>query len=434
MLKRHFGAGAARPAHVAALAAVVVAVLLLAVLLLAPSAALAADPLTPSVDQSFTVRAADTGNAPAVPRITAKGAILVDMATGTVLYSRNADTQLEMASTTKMMTAILILESMSLDQQVKVPAAAASMTGSVLGLKKGESFTVEQLLYMMLVPSANDAACTLAIAQAGSVSAFVTEMNDRAQKMGLANTHFVNAWGLHAEGHYSSASDLSKIASAAMQNATFRKIVSTREYTVPLAGGITNRVIKTSNELLRDYDWVNGIKTGSTPWAGYCLVSSATKDGLTLVSVVLGAKDENTRELESKSLLEYGFARCEKQDLVDEGVAVVDIPLADPLGREVRLVTGSAYSRRLLGEDEVTGSVKLGNDITTPVKAGDTLGELDFTQDGASLGSVKLVAAVSVGAPTLKLIMASWSGAWMNGLALSQFLAPAGGAGGTSGA
>ncbi len=189
-----------------------------------------------------------------VPRVTAKAAIVVDMDTGTVLYSRNPDKQLEMASTTKMMTAILILESMDLDKVVKVPAAAVGAAGSALGLKRGESFTVEELLYLMLVPSANDAAITLAVAQAGSVKAFVAEMNARAEKMGLTNTHFENAWGLHVEGHISSARDLSKIASAAMHNAVFRKIVSTREFTLDKpVGGINGRVIKTSNELLRDY-------------------------------------------------------------------------------------------------------------------------------------------------------------------------------------
>ena len=400
------------------------AVALAAVIVLAtPSAALASQPLFSDISQSAVIRAADTGETPTAPKITAKGAILIDMATGTVLYSRNADMQLEMASTTKMMTAILVLESLSLDQKVKVPAAAAGMTGSVLGLKQGETFTVEQLLYMMLVPSANDAACTLAIAQAGSVQAFVAEMNDRAAKMGLKNAHFENAWGIHADGHYSSARDLSAIATVAMQNATFRKIVSTKEFTVPLAGGIKNRLIKTSNELMRDNDWVDGIKTGSTPYAGYCLVSTASKDGLRLICVVLDAKDENTREAESKSLLEYGFARCQMESLVDGGAVVAEVPLVDPLGREVQLVTKSPFSCRLLGQDQVTGTVKLSGTAAVPVEAGQLLGELDFHQGGAELGSVPLVAGQAVTAPTIRMIMDSWNGPWASAFPLTQLLA-----------
>ena len=348
---------------------VLAAVLGVAIALLAPSVTLAS-----GLDDPIVIAQPTSGDTPEPPHITAKAAVIVDMDTGTILYSRNADKQLEMASTTKIMTAILILESLPLDQEVKVPAAAAGMTGSVLGLHRGETFTVEQLLYAMLVPSANDAAVTLAVAQAGSVKAFVAEMNARAEEMGLTNTHFVNNCGLHADGHYSSAKDLAKLASYAMHNPVFRRIVSTREYTLPHAGGIAPLVIKTSNELLRDFDWVNGIKTGSTPWAGYCLVSSATKDGLTLISVVLGAKDQDTREAESKALLTYGFERCGLKNLVHGGAVIADVPVPDPLGRQVRLVTAAPYARRLLGEEEVTGQVELSREVTLPVTAGEVLG------------------------------------------------------------
>ncbi len=402
---------------------VLAAVLATALLLFAPSAAFASGPLATSLDGPITLVPAGEGEQLVVPRVTAKAAIVVDMDTGTVLYSRNPDKQLEMASTTKMMTAMIILESMDLDKVVKVPAAAVGTAGSALGLKRGESFTVEELLYLMLVPSANDAAITLAVAEAGSVKAFVAEMNARAERMGLTNTHFENAWGLHVEGHVSSARDLAKIASAAMHNAIFRKIVSTKEFTLDKpVGGIKDRVIKTSNELLQDYSWVNGIKTGSTPYAGYCLVASATKDGLTLISVVLGAKDQDTREMESRALLEYGFERCPMKSLIDKGTAVVDVPIVDPLARTVRLVTASSLSRRLLGDKEVTARVKLTKEVSLPVKAGDELAELDLQQGGADLGSVKLVAAESVGTPDIRMIMGAWNGPWAACLPLTNLL------------
>jgi len=401
---------------------VLAAVLGVALALPAPSVTLAS-----GLDEPILIAQPTPGDTPEAPRITAEAAVVVDMDTGKILYSRNADKQLEMASTTKIMTAILILESLPLDQKVKVPGAAVRAAGSVLGLHRGETFTVEQLLYAMLVPSANDAAITLAVAEAGSVKAFVAKMNARAGEMGLTNTHFVNNCGLHAANHYSSAKDMAKIASYAMRDPVFRRIVSTREYTLPHAGGAAPRLIKTSNELLEDVDWVNGIKTGSTPWAGYCLVSSATKDGLTLISVVLGAKDQNTREAESKALLTYGFERCRLKKLVDGGAVIADVPAPDPLDREVRLVTASSYTRRLLGEGEVTGQVKLSREVTLPVKAGEVLGKLEFFQGDADLGFVPLVAAETVELPTIRMILDHLNGPWSEGLALTQFFAASSG-------
>lgn len=402
---------------------VLAAVLAAALFFLTPSPASATEPLATSLDQPFVVVPANEAGKPAAPRVSAKGAILVELDTGAVLYSWNADRQLEMASTTKMMTAILILESLDLDKVVKVPAAAVGAAGSALGLKRGEKFTVEQLLYMMMVPSANDAAITLAVAEAGSVEAFVAKMNARAKKMGLTKTHFENAWGLHAEGHVSSARDMAAIARVAMKDSVFRKIVSTREFTLAgPVGGIANRVIKTSNELLEHNSWVNGIKTGSTPYSGYCLAASATKDKVTLISIVLGAKDQDTRERESKTLLEYGFARCPTKSLVSKGAVVIDLPVADPLARKVRLVTAGSLSRRLLGEKEVTAQVKLTEEIALPLNAGDELAELVFRQGDAGLGSVKLVAAESLGVPDLRTIMASWNGPWAACLPLAKVL------------
>jgi serine-type D-Ala-D-Ala carboxypeptidase (penicillin-binding protein 5/6) len=392
-------------------------VLLALAAIVAPAPALAS-----GLDDPIVIIGPSSDAPPTTPRVTAKGAILVDAATGKVLYSRNADKELEMASTTKIMTAILILESMPLDQKVKVPAAATAAAGSTLGFKRGETFTVGQLLYAMLVPSANDAAITLGVAEAGSVKAFVAKMNARAQQMGLTHTHFVNNCGLHAENHYSSARDLAVLASYAMKDPVFRRIVATRQYTLPHAGGVADRVITTSNELLRDYDWVNGIKTGSTPYAGYCLVSSATKNGLTLISVVLGAKNEDTREMESKALLQYGFDRCKMTHLAESGTVVANVPVADPLGRQVRLVTGESLTRRLLGEDQVTGQVKLDGEVSIPVQAGQKLGRLELFQGDADLGSVSLVAAESVDAASLKMILDSLNGPWATGLALTDFL------------
>jgi D-alanyl-D-alanine carboxypeptidase len=395
----------------------ILALLVATMVLALPSPAMATD-----LGEPILVCPQFPGDAPEAPRITAKGAVLMDAGTGKVLYSRNADKRLEMASTTKIMTAILVLESMSLDEKVKVPRAAVGAAGSSLGLRAGETFTVKQLLYAMMVPSANDAAITLAVAEAGSVKAFVAKMNAKAEEMGLTKTHFVNPNGLHAENHYSSAKDMATLASYAMRDPVFRRIVATKEYTLPHAGGVAPRVIKTSNELMREVSWVNGIKTGSTPYSGYCLVASATKNGLTLISVVLGAKDEDTRAAECKALLSYGFERCRMAKLVDEGEVIADVAASDPLGRQVRLVAASSLSRRLLGEAEVTGQVKLSRELTLPVRAGEVLGDLEFFQDDVGLGSVQLIAARSMEVATFRMILDQLGGPWFQALPLAQLL------------
>ena len=401
-----------------------IGLLILALLVATLSIVVSSPVLATDLDEPILVYPQFPGEAPEAPRITAKGAVLMDAATGKVLYSRNADKRLEMASTTKIMTAILILESMSLDEKVKVPRAAVGVAGSALGLRAGESFTVKQLLYATMVPSANDAAVTLAIAEAGSVKAFVARMNAKAEELGLTKTHFANPSGLHAETHYSSAKDMATLASYAMRDPVFRRIVSTKEYTLPHAGGVAPRVIKTSNELMRDVSWVNGIKTGSTPYAGYCLVASATKNGLTLISVVLGAKDERTRAAECRALLSYGFERCRIAKLIDKGEVVADVPAVDPLGRQVRLITASSLSRRVLGEDEVTGQVKLSGALTLPVEAGEVLGEFQFFQDEVELGSVPLVAADALEVPTIRMILDQLGTPWFQALPLARFLTP----------
>lgn len=357
--------------------------------------------------------------APPPPKITAQAAILVDEQTGAVFYSRNADEELPMASTTKMMTALLVLESLDLDQKVKVPAAAIGVPGSTAGLRRGETLTVRQLLYALLVASGNDAAITLAIATKGSVEAFVGAMNEKAKLLGLKHTHFVNPNGLHHERHYSSARDLAHLARQVMADPVFREIVATKEY--DLGGG---RLLKNSNSLLGVRPWINGIKTGSTPYAGYCLVASGTRDGLTLISVILGAADEETRSTETLALLEYGFALCPLTSLVDRGAVVTELPVTDVLARKVRLVTDAPFARRVLGPEPVKARVVLNGQVELPVAAGQTLGELQFKQGDRELGSVGLIAAWSVGKATIPSILAAWRKMWPPGLALERWAPP----------
>ena len=243
------------------------------------------------------------------PAIHAESAIVIDMNSGQILYSHDANTCRRMASTTKIMTALIVLKNMRLDQVVTVSAHAASTPPQSVGLRAGDRVTVGQLLYGALVWSGNDAAEALAEAGGGgSEKAFVAKMNRMAASLGLTNTHFVNPHGLDAPGQYSTARDLAKLARYAMQNAQFRKIVSTDSYTIKLPGR-EPFVLHNVNKLVRTVDWVTGVKTGSTSQAGYCLVASGTRNGERVLSVVLGEPTSDLNWSESKALLEYGFAR-----------------------------------------------------------------------------------------------------------------------------
>jgi serine-type D-Ala-D-Ala carboxypeptidase (penicillin-binding protein 5/6) len=375
--------------------------------------------------QSQTITPSFPNGEPTGPKISAKAAILIDMDSGRVLYSHAANTRLPMASTTKIMTGILAIESLGLDDKVTISAKAASTYGSMLGFKKGEVLPVEELLYALLVPSANDAAIALAEASAGSVPAFVEKMNEKAQDLGLTNTHYVNTNGLNVDKHFSSAKDLATLAAYAMRNEVFRRIVGTRNYTFlrPGENGTTvERKSVNHNLLLMKYGWVTGVKTGSTPYAKFCLVASGTKDGVSLIAVVLGAKDEDTRLKETKALFDYGFALYPLTQLADKGTTALSVEPSDPLGRQVALTPQSSLSVRLFKSDKVTVSTRLDGEISLPVHAGDVLGKTEFMVGGKSIGSVKLVAAESVEKATIRMMLLHWRTWWPPTLPLGDYL------------
>ena len=241
------------------------------------------------------------------PTIHVSHAILIDSSSGRVLYSSNPDARCAIGSTTKMMTAILVLESLPLDRVVTVSARAASVGEQSLGLKAGDQLTVEQLLYGALVHSGNDASCALAEACGGSIESFVAEMNAKASELGLRNTHFANPDGLDAPGHYSSARDLATLARYAMQNSEFRKIVATESYSITLRSGSTPFTFSNVNRLLGSVAWVTGVKTGFTNDAHFCLVASGSKSGASMISVVLGESNWTNTYADGEKLLEYGF-------------------------------------------------------------------------------------------------------------------------------
>jgi D-alanyl-D-alanine carboxypeptidase (penicillin-binding protein 5/6) len=324
-----------------------------------------------------------------------------------------------MASTTKIMTAILVLEQMDLATPVTVSATAAKTIEPEAWLKEGDVLTVEQLLYGLLVRSSNSAAVALAEACSGSVEAFAAEMNKKAAELGMENTHFVNPNGLDTNGHYSTAADMAKVARYAIKNEVFQKIVATEEYTVSLPGWGKPIVFETTNKLLGKVDWVTGMKTGLTPRAEQCFVGSGTKDGVSVISVVLGQPSTDVCFSESKILMQYGFSQYRHITLLEKGAVIAEAEVPYQLDGQVQLVTAGAVEMELYKDDSVTTEVVVDRDLVLPVKEGDAFGKVTLTVEGEVVGTVDLVVAQSFDKTTLGTKIAYYCGRlgrWLGGL------------------
>lgn len=355
-----------------------------------------------------TITASFPSGEPAPPNVTATAAILIDAESGEILFSRNANARLPMASTTKIMTAIVVLETLDPKAKVKVSANAVSVIGSKASLAQGEVLTVNDLLHALLIISGNDAAVALAEAAGGSVAGFVDMMNAKAKELGLKNTHFMNPHGVNKSGHYSSARDLATMAQYARRFPLFKQIVDSEGFCLPTIPGQPPRRWDSGNELVNRVGWVTGIKTGSTPYAKYCLVASGTREGMSMISVVLGANTSDVRWNESQRLLEYGFSLRPRTLLVDRGEPVLALDVPDVMGRTVKLVAGGTLTVHLKKNDVVTRSVVIDREPAIPVSVGEVFGHMQFTLAGKSLGSVNLVAAQPLARPTLDMIRYYW--------------------------
>lgn len=268
----------------------------------------------------------------ALPETSARSAILIDADTGQVLYESNADTQSLIASTTKIMTALVVLEHLPPEREVEIPEEAVGIEGSSIYLRAGEHLTVEALLYGLLLHSGNDAAVALALVCAGSVEEFVDLMNLKAQKLGLKNTHFENPNGLDGENHHSSARDLAILTQSALENELFAKIVSTK--TVQIG----DRSLTNHNRLLWSCEGCIGIKTGYTKAAGRTLVSAARRNGRTLIAVTLN--DANDWQDHCR-LYDYGFSLYQNKTVVRAGQTVAEISLMN--GSKAELIAGESF-------------------------------------------------------------------------------------------
>jgi len=313
----------------------------------------------------------------APPENSAKAAIVMEVETGRVLYEKNAHEKLPMASTTKIMTAILAIENSNLSDIVTVSPRASGIEGSSLYLAAGERLTMKQLLYGLMLRSGNDAAFAIAEHVGKSAEKFADMMNRKARELGAMNTNFVNPHGLHHEDHYTTAYDLALISAYAMKNPVFREIVSTKYYKIPWEGQAWDRVLMNKNALLWNYEGANGIKTGYTKAAGRCLASAALRNNMQLVAVVLNCPPWFD---DSAALLDYGFSHYEMEKLFEKGEIVGEIAVKNGFQKKVDLVLKEDISIPLAeGEmEKLKISIKHPDYIKAPVEKGAKIGTIDI--------------------------------------------------------
>ena len=338
--------------------------------------------------------------------ITAPSAVLMEASTGTVVLEKNPHEKLPPASVTKIMTLLLIFDSLSqgkirLEDSVTTSAYAASMGGSQVFLEEGETQSVETMIKCIAVASANDASVAMAEHIAGTESLFVDMMNQRAKELGMNDTQFVNCCGLDAEGHLTSAYDIALMSRELitkypqihtystiwMENITHTTRRGTEEF------GLTN-----TNKLIRQYPYATGLKTGSTSQAKYCVSATAEKDGIELIAVVMAAPDPAGRFSDATALLNYGYAKCSLyQDLEEQ--PLVTVPVRGGVQEEVRGEYDGTFSYLSTTGEDLTAVEKKWyamEELEAPVEEGQEIGKLTYTLGGSEIGNIPILAAEAV--------------------------------------
>ena len=330
--------------------------------------------------------------------IKAKSAILMEVNTGKILYEMNADEKLPPASITKIMSLLLVMEAissgkMSVEDVITASEHACSMGGSQIWLEPGETMTVDDLLKAAVIASANDATVALGEQIAGSEEGFVAMMNARAKELGMTNTNFINATGLDAEGHISSAHDVA-IMSAELIKHDLIKNYSTL-WMDSLRGGESELV--NTNKLVRFYEGTTGLKTGTTSGAGYCLSATAERNGLELVAVIMSGDTSNDRFNGAKKLLDYGFANYEYASIKPE-LDKTELNIKNGVAPKVKIIAKNNFDALLKKSETaaVTQQLNLKQNLEAPVKKDEVVGAIDFYLNDETIGQVEVVADESV--------------------------------------
>ena len=314
--------------------------------------------------------------------VSAQRCIVVDGQTGRVLYEKNADQRGLIASTTKIMTALIVCEQCNVLDRMRIPKEAVGIEGSSMYLQEGEVLTVQELLYGLMLRSGNDAAVALAIYCGGTVEGFAELMNDKARLLGMTNSHFENPNGLDSPGHYSTARDLAILTAYAMENPIFSKTVSTKTVT------IGNRVLKNHNKLLWQVEGADGVKTGFTKAAGRILVSSACRDGRRLICVTMNDPDDWK---DHAFLLEDGFSRFTPRKIIDEGQELGTVEIIGGDGGKVTLIAAEEFSYPLAEGERISVLLSGPGFAYAPVVQGEDAGFAHICLDGKPVGKVRMV-------------------------------------------
>ena len=326
------------------------------------------------------------------PALSAASAILYEPTSGRVLYEKNADEQRAMASTTKLMTALIAADWCDPEQEIIVPDEATRVEGSSLGLRAGDYLTMRDLLTGLLLASGNDAANVVALTVCDTVEQFAELMNARAARLGMENTRFVTPSGLDADGHYTTARDMAKLAQAVLEHPLLADICAMPRATVHIGNPKTARTIQNHNRLLTAYPGTVGLKTGYTQKAGRCLVSAVERDGVTLIAVTLRAPDDWN---DHQALYEYGFDQVALVDLVLPHLSELAVGGGTVDAVALTAPTPEKQVLPIDRQDHVDVTILLPRFVFAPVEAGDAIGELIYTLDGKELCRLPILAATS---------------------------------------
>lgn len=314
--------------------------------------------------------------------VSAKSAIVTDAVSGRALYSKNADQKSLIASTTKIMTALLICERCNVLDQMRIPREAVGIEGSSMYLQEGEILTLQELLYGLMLSSGNDAAVALALYCSGSIEEFANQMNDKARMLGMQDTHFQNPHGLDAENHYSTASDLATLAAYAMENPVFQKTVSTKSVTVG------NRCLRNHNKLLWLFPESDGVKTGYTKAAGRILVSSAVRNGRRLIAVTI---DDPNDWKDHQAMANQGFSEFNLQRIVTKGDCVGYREIASGQKQKVAVLADENYVYSISARETPQLLLSGSGFLYAPVAEGADAGFAYVLLSGKAVGKIPVV-------------------------------------------
>ena len=323
--------------------------------------------------------------------VSAKSAVVINGDNGEIIYSKNADQKMPMASTTKIMTGLLLCEYGNFEREITVTTEMLRVEGSSMGLLAGDKVTLHDLLYGLMLASGNDAANVIAFTVGGSLDGFVKMMNDKAKELGLKNTSFETPSGLDGENHYTTSFELAILTRHAMQNEDFAKAVSCESAALNYGNPPYRRTLNNHNKLLKMYDSAVGVKTGFTKKSGRCLVSAARKDGKYVIAVTLNAPSDWQ---DHKLLLDYGLSSI-KQTHCSPPFESYNIPVVNGVKQSLTVKT-TDYVVNSLDTENITCKVFLPQFLYAPVKMGDTVGSVVYYQNGKILASVPIKAESNI--------------------------------------